>query len=47
MGRTKWTEVNETKTQTILLSRKKRSKELENVVVKLKGQEVAQSRKVK
>ena len=31
----------------ILLNRKKRSKELENVVVKLKGQEVARSRKVR
>ena len=31
----------------ILLNRKKRSKELENVVVKLKRQEVARSRKVR
>ena len=51
-GVTEWVErnglkLNEAKTQMILLSRKKRSKELENVVVKLKGQEVARSRKVK
>ena len=39
--------LNEAKTQMILLCRKKRSKELENVVVKLKGQDVARSRKVK
>ena len=47
MGRMKWTEVNKAKTQMILLSSKKRSKELENEVVKLKGQEVSRSRKVK
>ena len=51
-GVTEWVErnglqLNQAKTQMILLSRKKRSKELENVVVKLKGQEVARSRKVK
>ena len=51
-GVTEWVEqnglqLNQAKTQMILLSRKKRSKELENVVVKLKGQEVARGRKVK
>ena len=33
--------LNKANTQMILLSRKKRFKELESVVVKLKGQEVA------
>ena len=45
-GVAKWVEenglkLNEAKTQMLLLSRKKRSKELENAVVKLTGQEVA------
>lgn len=33
--------LNEAKTQTLLLSRKKKYRELEKVVVKLKGREVA------
>ena len=49
---TKWVErsglrLNEIKTQMLLLSRKRKSKELENMVIKLKGQEVTQSEKVK
>ncbi len=39
--------LNEAKTQMLLLSRKKRAKELDDVVVKLKGQQVTRSDKVK
>ena len=39
--------LNVDKTQMVLLSRKKKVKELENVVVKLKGQQVIWSGKIK
>ena len=39
--------LNETITQMLLLSRKRRAKELDDVVVKLKGQQVTWSEKVK
>ena len=39
--------LNEAKTQMLLLSRKRRAKELDDVVVKLRGQRVARSDKVK
>lgn len=39
--------LNEAKTQMLLLSRRRRAKELEDVVVTLRGQEVTRSDKVK
>ena len=39
--------LNETKTQMLLLSRKRRAKELDNVMVRLKGHEVTRNDRVK